>query len=31
MLYRHIFQGKAKIDIDELGREAAEAFGRAFI
>jgi AcrR family transcriptional regulator len=31
MLYRHIFHGKAKIDIDELGREAAEAFGRAFI
>ena len=31
MLYRHIFLGKAKIDIDELGREAAEAFGRAFI
>ena len=31
MLYRHIFHGKAKLDIDELGREAAEAFGRAFI
>jgi AcrR family transcriptional regulator len=31
MLYRHIFLGKAKIDIDELGRETAEAFGRAFI
>ena len=31
MLYRHIFHGKAKIDIDELGRETAEAFGRAFI
>lgn len=31
MLYRHVFHGKAKLDIDELGRETAEAFGRAFI
>lgn len=31
MLYRHIFMGKAKMDVDELGREVAEAFGRAFI
>lgn len=31
MLYRHIFRGKATPEIDELGREAAEAFGRAFI
>lgn len=31
MLYRHIFHGKAQLNIEELGRETAEAFGRAFI
>jgi AcrR family transcriptional regulator len=31
MLYRHIFHGKAQLNIEELGRECAEAFGRAFI
>jgi AcrR family transcriptional regulator len=30
MLYRHIFHGNSKLGIDRLGREAAEAFCRAF-
>jgi AcrR family transcriptional regulator len=31
MLYRHIFKGKAQLEIDEVGKEAAEAFGRAYL
>lgn len=31
MLYRHLFHGKADLEIEVVGREVAEAFGRAYI
>ncbi|HEY3705024.1 MAG TPA: TetR/AcrR family transcriptional regulator [Terracidiphilus sp.] len=31
MLYRHIFHGKADLEIEIVGREVAQAFARAYI
>jgi hypothetical protein len=31
MLYRHLFHGKADMEIEVVGREVAEAFGRAYV
>lgn len=31
MLYRHVFHGKADLEIETVGREVAEAFARAYL